>query len=107
MINVEGPYRDISVSLARWAFSENEVYNSPGLSFYKSPFLSKFKRLQIKNLNTQKTRIDFFPYASFTNNFIQDNRQVNIGGEIFWDINQNSKLDFTFNQILVKSKVMT
>jgi len=97
MINVEGPYRDISVSLARWAFSENEVYNSPGLSFYKSPFLSKFKKLQIKNLNTQKTRIDFFPYASFTNNFIQDNRQVNVGGEIFWDINQNSKLDFTFN----------
>ena len=97
MINVEGPYRDISVSLARWAFSENEVYNSPGLSFYKSPFLSKFKKLQIKNLNMQKTRIDFFPYASFTNNFIQDNRQVNIGGEIFWDINQNSKLDFTLN----------
>ena len=91
MINVEGPYRDISVSLARWAFSENEVYNSPGLSFYKSPFLSKFKKLQVKNLNMQKTRIDFFPYASFTNNFIQDNRQVNIGGEIFWDINQNSK----------------
>ena len=97
MINVEGPYRDISVSLARWAFSENEVYNSPGLSFYKSPFLSKFKKLQVKNLNMQKTRIDFFPYASFTNNFIQDNRQVNIGGEIFWDINQNSKLDFTLN----------
>ena len=39
-----------SVSLARWAFSENEVYNSPGLSFYKSPFLSKFKKLQVKNL---------------------------------------------------------
>ena len=97
MINVEGPYRDISVSLARWAFSENEVYNSPGLSFYKSPFLSKFKKLQVKNLNMQKTRIDFFPYASFTNNFIQDNRQINIGGEIFWDINQNSKLDFTLN----------
>lgn len=97
MINVEGPYRDISVSLARWAFSENEVYNSPGLSFYKSPFLSKFKKLQVKNLNMQKTRIDFFPYASFTNNFIQDNRQVNIGGEIFWDINHNSKLDFTLN----------
>ena len=97
MINIEGPYRDISVSLARWAFNENEVYNSPGLSFYKSPFLSKFKKLQVKNLNMQKTRIDFFPYASFTNNFIQDNRQINIGGEIFWDINQNSKLDFTLN----------
>ncbi len=97
MINVEGPYREISVSLARWTFSENEVYNSPGLNFYKSPFLSKFKKLQVRNLNTQKTRIDFFPYASFTNNFIQDNRQINIGGEIFWDINQNSKIDFTLN----------
>ena len=84
MINVEGPYREISVSLARWTFSENEVYNSPGLNFYKSPFLSKFKKLQVRNLNTQKTRIDFFPYASFTNNFIQDNSQINIGGEIFW-----------------------
>ena len=55
MINVEGPYREISVSLARWTFSENEVYNSPGLNFYKSPFLSKFKSYRLEILYSKNS----------------------------------------------------
>ena len=34
---------------------------------------------------------------SFTNNFVENNRNINFGGEIFWDINSESKLDVSLN----------
>ena len=97
LIAEEGPIRNIKVSVARWAFGQNEVYNTPGLNLFKSPFLSKFTTIKVKNYKSQTNKIDFFPYTSLTNNFIENNRKINIGGEIFWDLDQKSKIDFTLN----------
>ena len=97
LIAEDGPFRTIKISVARWAFGQNEVYNTPGLNLFKSPFLSKFTTIKIKNYKNQTNKIDFFPYASLTNNFIENNRKINIGGEIFWDLDQKSKIDLTLN----------
>lgn len=97
LIAEDGPFRNIKISVARWAFGQNEVYNTPGLNLFKSPFLSKFTTIKVKNYKNQTNKIDFFPYASLTNNFIENNRKINIGGEIFWDLDQKSKIDLTLN----------
>ena len=47
--------------------------------------------------NQSKENIDFFPYISGTNNFIQNNRNFNVEIEIFWDIDSESKLDISLN----------
>ena len=97
LIAEDGPFRNIKISVARWAFGQNEVYNTPGLNLFKSPFLSKFTTIKVKNYKNQTNKLDFFPYASLTNNFIENNRKINIGGEIFWDLDQKSKIDLTLN----------
>ena len=97
LIAEDGPFRNIKISVARWAFGQNEVYNTPGLNLFKSPFLSKFTTIKVKNYKSQTNKIDFFPYTSLTNNFIENNRKINIGGEIFWDLDQKSKIDLTLN----------
>ena len=97
LIAEDGPFRNIKISVARWAFGQNEVYNTPGLNLFKSPFLSKFTTIKVKNYKNQTNKLDFFPYASLTNNFIENNRKINIGGEIFWDLDQRSKIDLTLN----------
>ena len=38
LIAEDGPFRNIKISVARWAFGQNEVYNTPGLNLFKSPF---------------------------------------------------------------------
>ncbi len=97
LIAEDGPFRNIKISVARWAFGQNEVYNTPGLNLFKSPFLSKFTTIKVKNYKNQTNKLDFFPYASLTNNFIENNRKINIGGEVFWDLDQKSKIDLTLN----------
>ncbi len=97
LIAEDGPFRNIKISVARWTFGQNEVYNTPGLNLFKSPFLSKFTTIKVKNYKNQTNKLDFFPYASLTNNFIENNRKINIGGEVFWDLDQKSKIDLTLN----------
>ena len=90
--------RSIKVSFFRKHHSENKFYNFPGLWSEQSPFLSKFSYLKVKNPeNIKSSRVDYFPYLSFTNNFEENNRKIQYGGEIFWDINSGSKLDISIN----------
>ncbi len=95
---VEGEKRNIKVTFVRRHHKENRFYNFPGLWANQSPFLSRFSSINIDNPSTIKTsRVDYFPYLSFTNNFVENNRKINFGGEIFWDINSESKLDVSLN----------
>jgi len=95
---VEGEEREIKVSIMRRHQKENKFFNFPGLWGMQSPFLSRFFPLKVKNpTNISPSRVDYFPYLSLTNNFIENNRSINYGGEIFWDINSESKLDVSLN----------
>ena len=95
---IEGKKRNIKLTFVRRHHSENKFYNIPGLWAEQSPFLSRFLSLKVDNPENVKTsRVDYFPYLSFTNNFIENNRNINFGGEIFWDINSESKLDVSIN----------
>jgi len=95
---IEGKKRNIKLTFVRRHHSENKFYNIPGLWAEQSPFLSRFLSLKVDNPENIKTsRVDYFPYLSFTNNFIENNRNINFGGEIFWDINSESKLDVSIN----------
>ena len=95
---VEGNKREVKTSFVRRHHTENKFYNFPGLWAEQSPFLSKFYPVNIYNPKTIKaSRVDYFPYLSFTNNFVENNRNINFGGEIFWDINSESKLDVSLN----------
>ena len=95
---IEGKKRNIKLTFVRRHHSENKFYNIPGLWAEQSPFLSRFLSLKVDNPENVKTsRVDYFPYLSFTNNFIENNRNINFGGEIFWDINSESKLDISIN----------
>ncbi len=90
--------RNIKLTFVRRHHSENKFYNIPGLWAEQSPFLSRFLSIKVDNPENIKTsRVDYFPYLSFTNNFIENNRNINFGGEIFWDINSESKLDVSIN----------
>lgn len=99
MLEVDGEFRDLNVSIARRIHVESKFVSYPGLWLFKAPYLSKFATIQIKNKKniSKKRSIDFFPYVSATNNFVENNRSVNFGGEIFWDIDSESKLDVSFN----------
>jgi len=91
--------RKINITVARKIHKDAEYYASPGLWPMRSPFLTSFKPIEIKNFSvkTNQKSFDFFPYVSGTNNFIENNRSINIGGEIFWDIDSQSKLDVSLN----------
>ena len=91
--------RRINITVARKVHKDAEYYDSSGLWPMRLPFLSKFKSIYLKNYqtNTSKKSIEFFPYISGINNFIENNRKINIGGEIFWDIDSQSKLDLSLN----------
>ena len=100
MAEVEGKEREIKVSVARKYVSENLFFNMPGLWIFQSPFLSKLHPIYIDNYNTNAavgSKIDFFPYLSGTNNFIENNRSFNAGGEIFWDLDSETKIDISVN----------
>ena len=95
---VEGKTREVKATFVRRHHKENRFYNVPGLWAEQSPFLSRFKSIKVDNPSTiKKSRVDYFPYVSFTNNFVENNRNINFGGEIFWDINSESKLDVSLN----------
>ena len=95
---VEGKKREVKATFVRRHHKENRFYNVPGLWAEQSPFLSRFSSIKVDNPSTIKTsRVDYFPYVSFTNNFVENNRNINFGGEIFWDINSESKLDVSLN----------
>ena len=95
---IEGDKREVKVTFVRRHHSENKFYNYPGLWAEQSPFLSKFSSVKIDNpKDIKSSRVDYFPYLSFTNNFVENNRNINFGGEIFWDINSESKLDVSLN----------
>ena len=100
MSNVNDEYRKIKLSVARKVHHLSKYFNMPGLWVEQSPFLSRMQEASVKNYkdeSSNKTNIDFFPYISATNNFIENNRKINFGGEIFWDINSESKLDISIN----------
>ena len=100
MSEVKENYRKIKISVGRQLQSESKYFNMPGLWAELSPFLSRMQEISIANYkydNQSKENIDFFPYISGTNNFIQNNRNFNVGGEIFWDIDSESKLDISLN----------
>ena len=94
----EGDFREIKISIMRRFQKENRFFNFPGLWGMQSPFLSRFVPVEVENPKEIATsRVDYFPYLSVSNNFMQDNRAINFGGEIFWDINSESKLDVSLN----------
>tara|TARA_B100000900_G_scaffold409077_1_gene424363 strand:- start:1970 stop:4291 length:2322 start_codon:yes stop_codon:yes gene_type:complete len=90
--------RKIKISFMRKYHKENKFYSFPGSWYEQSPFLSNFSTILVENPSDIKTsRVDYFPYLSFSNNFVENNRKINFGGEIFWDINSGSKLDLSIN----------
>ena len=98
MSNLNEEQRKIKVSFMRKHHQANKFYSFPGSWYEQSPFLSNFSTILVENPSDIKTsRVDYFPYLSFSNNFVENNRKVNFGGEIFWDINSGSKLDVSFN----------
>ena len=98
-ILINGPSGSGKELVARKIHKDAEYYASPGLWPMRSPFLTSFKPIEIKNFSvkTNQKSFDFFPYVSGTNNFIENNRSINFGGEIFWDIDSQSKLDVSVN----------
>ena len=98
MSNLNVEQRKIKVSFMRKHHKANKFYSFPGSWYEQSPFLSNFSTILVENPSDIKTaRVDYFPYLSFSNNFVENNRKLNFGGEIFWDINSGSKLDLSFN----------
>tara|TARA_B100000003_G_scaffold75711_1_gene67722 strand:+ start:2448 stop:4769 length:2322 start_codon:yes stop_codon:yes gene_type:complete len=98
MNNIGDEQRKIKVSFMRKHHKENKYYSFPGSWYEQSPYLSKFSSIKVKNPSNIKTsRVDYFPYLSISNNFVENNRKINFGGEIFWDINSGAKLDISFN----------
>ena len=86
MSEVKEDYRKIKISVGRQLQIESKYFNMPGLWAEISPFLSRMQEISIANFkydNQSKENIDFFPYISGTNNFVQNNRSFNVGGEIF------------------------
>ena len=100
MANVDDELRKIKFSVGRKVQHLSRFFNMPGLWGQQSPFLSRMQETYIKNYKNEsqsERNIDFFPYISATNNFIENNRNINFGGEIFWDIDSEAKLDISLN----------
>ena len=100
MSNVKSDLRKIRLSVGRKVQHLSKFFNMPGLWGQQSPFLSLMQETFIKNFKPQdadQTKVDFFPYISATNNFVENNRNINFGGEVFWDIDSESKLDISIN----------
>ena len=79
MSNVNDEYRKIKLSVARKVHHLSKYFNMPGLWVEQSPFLSRMQEASVKNYkdeSSNKTNIDFFPYISATNNFIENNRKL-------------------------------
>ena len=91
--------RKLKITVARKVHQDAEYYNSSGLWVMQTPFLSKFQTIYVDNyeLNKENKSFEFFPYISTTNDFIENNSSINIGGELFWDIDFQSKLDISIN----------
>ena len=61
-------------------------------------FISKFEPIQIQNFSKESSAdVDFYPYLTISQEQVTEEQQNKIGGEIFWSIDAEKRLDVTLN----------
>ena len=89
---------EIKIRINTFDFLSNEWSSFPAIWSTDSAFLSKFEPIRIKNYaRDAQSDADFYPYISISQEQVTDEQINKIGGEIFWSIDAEKRLDVTIN----------
>jgi hypothetical protein len=87
--------QSIRVGIAKHGNNQQRILsNTPSYISYTG-FVDSLNEIEI-GVNSQSS-IDVFPYYSLNHSLLEDKSVHNVGGEIFWQPNQNQSIDLTFN----------
>ena len=95
MKSQKGEERTIGLCFYRMLISEYKVQATCKGSPYVNKFLSVFDEINFKQYEV--SQLDFFPYATFSDDSASNVQDTKIGAEIFWKIDSSKQLNATIN----------
>ena len=94
----DSKFLEFKIRFVRYFFEENEWTSYPPIWGDDSRFISKFEPIQIQNFTKEGSAdVDFYPYLTISQEEVTNKQQNKIGGEIFWSIDAEKRLDVTLN----------
>ena len=95
MKSQQGEERTIGLCFYRMLISEYKVQATCKGSPYVNKFLSVFDEINFKQYEV--SQLDFFPYATFSDDSVSNKQDTKVGAEIFWKIDSSKQLNATIN----------
>lgn len=87
--------QSIRIGFAKHGNNQQRILsNTPSYTGYTG-FIDSLQEIEINV--TSKSSLEIFPYYSLNHSFLEDNNAHNVGGEVFWQLNQNQSVDLTLN----------
>ena len=89
---------EINVRTSRGYFFKNEWHGFPKINWTDTKFISRFHPIKIRNFaKNSSSQVDYFPYISISQEEVSGKQENKIGGDIFWAIDSEKRLDVTLN----------
>ena len=94
----DAEFIEVNVRTSRGYFLKNEWHGFPKINWTDTKFISRFHPIKIRNFaKNSASEVDFFPYISVSQEEVTGDQENKIGGEIFWAIDSEKRLDVTLN----------
>ena len=94
----DAEFIEVNVRTSRGYFLKNEWHGFPKINWTDTKFISRFHPIKIRNFaKNSSSEVDFFPYISVSQEEVTGEQENKIGGEIFWAIDSEKRLDVTLN----------
>ena len=95
MKSKKGDTRKIKMAFYRMLMGVGRGFSTIKGSTFENVYLSVFKEYEFKNYTSSK--LDFFPYATLTENIAKGDFEAKSGAEIFWKIDSSKQINVTLN----------
>ena len=94
----DAEFIEVNVRTSRGYFLKNEWHGFPKINWTDTKFISRFHPIKVRNFaKNSSSEVDFFPYISVSQEEVTGEQENKIGGEIFWAIDSEKRLDVTLN----------
>ncbi len=95
MVQSDAAQKTMAVYFSRVVLAESVRFAYPAASMRRATFLSDLHQVEIDNV--QKSTLDFFPYATSTQDLHNDNSDFKVGMDMVWRPNSNQQLTLALN----------
>lgn len=91
-----GETRQIGIYTERQMVRRNETWSWPALPSTNPEYLSGFQQFELEGINP-RTQFTFYPYASVTQDNINNDTEARTGADLYWRPNSNTQVSATIN----------